>query len=196
MTATSAPLGLVPQFHPSGLPRPQKFNDAIDTTVTQLIYKGTPVQLTAAGLIVPVTDLDWDALADDIIGVFDGVEYTDSDGRRRVSNHWYGPTTLFNPPDMWVYVWTDPEIVYQAQANGPVPATALGSQFNLASNGGNNTTGLSTAQLLAAPVAAGGQGLFRCVNLDPRIDNAWGDAFTMLQVQIAAHEWVANKLGI
>lgn len=202
MSAIFAPLGMVPIFHPSGKARPQMFNDAIDTTVTQTIYKGTPVVLTTAGLIVPVTDDAWDAAADDIIGVFDGIEYTDSNGQRKVANKWLGPTTLFNPPDMWVYVWTDPEIVYEIQANGPVQKTALGDQFNFSAvaanlpNAGNNTTGLSSAALAAAPAGVGVQGYVRCINKGRAVNNDWGDAFTILQVQIAAHEFIANKVAI
>lgn len=198
MTATAAPTGLVPIFHPSGLGRPTMLNDAITAATTQTIYKGTPVLLTTSGLIVPMSDPTWDAAADDIYGVFDGIEYTDSDGRRRVANHWTGPTTVFSPADMWVYVWTDPDIVYEIQADGSVAQTALGDQFNFAASpdSGSSVTGLSTAKLAATPVGAGNQGYVRAVNLGRAVNNAWGDAFTVLQVQIAAHQFVADKVAI
>lgn len=201
MSAILTPQGMVPIFHPSGQTRPVMLNNAIDTAVTQTIYKGTPVQLTTAGLIVPLTDPTWDAAADDIIGVFDGIEYTDTNGQRKVANHWFGPTTLFSPADMLVYVWIDEKIVYEIQANGSVAQTALGDQFNFATganapDAGNNTTGLSSAALAATPVGAGVQGYVRCINLGRAVNNAWGDAFTILQVQIAAHEYIADKTAI
>lgn len=198
MTATSAPQGLVPVFHPSGLTRPRALANAIDPSVTQTIYKGTPVQLTTSGTIVPLGDPTWDAAADDIIGVFDGVEYVDANGQIKEANHWTGPTTIFSPTNMTVYVWMDPSIEYEIQADGPVAQTALGDQFNFAAgqDGGNSTTGISSAKLAATPVGAGNQGYVRAVNLSPLVNNAWGDAFTVLRVQIAAHEFIANKVAI
>jgi len=198
MTATAKYAGLVPVFHPSGLGRPQRLKDAIDATSTITIYKGTPVLLTTSGTIVPMTDATWDAAADDIVGVFAGIEYTDSNGQRKEANHWTGPTTVFSPADMDVYVWTDSLIVYEIYADGAVAQTALGDQFNFAASpdSGSSVTGLSTAKLAATPVGAGNQGYVRCVNLCPEVDNAWGDAFTKLQVQIAAHEYVADKVAI
>jgi len=175
-----------------------ELDNAIDPSVTQTIYKGTPVQLTSSGTIIPLGDPTWDAAADDIIGVFNGVEYVDSNGQLKEANHWTGPTTIASPTSMKVYVWIDPDIVYEIQADGPVAQTALGDQFNFATgqDGGSSVTGISSAKLAATPVGAGNQGYVRVVNLSPLVNNAWGDAFPVLRVQIAAHEYVADKVAI
>ncbi len=35
--------------------------------------------------------------------------------------------------------------------------------------------------------------ILRIVNLGTEIDNAWGDAYTIVQVQISQHQFVADK---
>ncbi len=44
------------------------------------------------------------------VGTFMGVEFTDTDGRRRVSNKWTAGTSA---TDIVAYVTTDPAIVYE-----------------------------------------------------------------------------------
>lgn len=194
MSAVNAPQGMVPIYHPSGLSRPVAIEGAIDATVTQTFKKGTPVALTTAGLIVPISDVAWDAAADDLFGVFNGVEYTDSVGRHE-ANQWVGPIT--GTSNIIAYVWMDPDIIYEVQADGAVAQTAIGDQFNFAAvESGSAITGISNMRVAATPVGAGNQGLVRCLNKSLRPDNDWGDAFTWITVQFAAHQFVANKVAI
>jgi len=195
MTATSAPFGLEPVFHPSGNLRPIAWKDSIDVSVTQSFFRGTPVQLTTAGLIVPFSDLTWDAAADDLIGIFQGVEYTDSSGQRKLRNNWVGPIT--GATQIVAYVWSDPATVFRVQANGSLAQTSLGDQAQFAAlDTGNTVTGISNVQISTTLVGAGNQGYVRIINIEPQIDNDWGDAFTIVQVQIAAHQFVASKVAI
>lgn len=195
MSSTLAPFGLMPVYHPSGLSRAQGLKVSIDETVTQSFFKYGAVQLGTAGLIVPMADAAWDAAADDLYGVFAGVEYTDSAGQRKVRNSWVGPIT--GATDVYAWVWTDPLIVYEAQASAAVPKTGLGAQANFtALDTGNTTTGISNLTLDATLVAAASQGHVRIVGVSPRVDNDWNDTYTILHVQIAAHVFVANKVGI
>ena len=88
MSATSAPFGLRPAFHPSGLDRAQALAGGIASGYSSNILKGQPVIYnSSAGTIGAVTTTGaW-------TGAFAGVEWTDSTGRRRVSNYWPASTT-------------------------------------------------------------------------------------------------------
>jgi len=56
MSATSAPFGLRPAFHPSGLDRAQALAGGITSGYSTAILKGQPVAYSAsAGVIVPIT---------------------------------------------------------------------------------------------------------------------------------------------
>ena len=88
MSATSAPFGLRPAFHPSGLDRAQALAGGIASAYGSDILKGQPVKYNpSAGTIVIAT------VGAVYSGAFAGVEWTDTTGRRRISNYW--PTTSF-----------------------------------------------------------------------------------------------------
>ena len=91
MSATSAPFGLRPAFHPSGLDRAVALANGIQAVSTSgnvsagyasNILKGQPVKMNTAGYI------EIAASGDAFLGAFAGVEWTDSTGRRRISNYW------------------------------------------------------------------------------------------------------------
>lgn len=184
MPSTSAPFGLRPAFHPSGIIRPTAMT--IESGYNANILQFQPVKIGASGTIVAAA-----ATENDIVGTFMGVEFTDTDGRRRVSNKWTASTSA---TDIVAYVTTDPAIVYEIQANGSVSITDVGSQADFASvTSGSTTTGLSQAMLDTAQLTTSGNEILRIVNLGTEIDNAWGDAYTIVQVQISQHQFVADK---
>jgi hypothetical protein len=75
--------------------------------------------------------------------------------------------------------------------------TDIGSQADFASvTAGSTTTGLSAAMLDAAQKTDSGNEILRIVNLQPDVNNAWGDAYTIVQVQISQHQFVADKAAI
>ena len=82
MSSTNAPFGLRPAFHPSGLDRAQALAGGIASAYSVDILKGQPVKLNTSGVIVVA------AAGDSFQGAFAGVEFTDTTGRRRVSNSW------------------------------------------------------------------------------------------------------------
>ena len=53
MSATSAPFGMRPAFHPSGLDRARAYVDGIVSAYGSDILKGQPVKLVTAGNIEP-----------------------------------------------------------------------------------------------------------------------------------------------
>jgi len=184
MPSTSAAFGLRPVFHPSGIIRPTAMT--IESGYNANILQFQPVKIGASGTIEAAA-----ATEAAIVGTFMGVEFTDTDGRRRVSNKWTAATSA---TDIVAYVTTDPAIVYEIQANNSLVITDIGAQADFASvTAGSTTTGLSAAMLDAAQKTTTGNEILRIVNLGTEIDNAWGDAYTIVQVQISEHQFVADK---
>jgi hypothetical protein len=192
MSATSAPFGLRPAFHPSGLDRAQALANGIPSAYSSDILKGQAVLYVAgAGVIEPVN-----ATSDSLSGAFAGVEWTDTTGRRRVSNYWPA-NTAYQTGSCVAYFYNDPNIVYEIQADGSVAQTAIGADANLSNfAAGSNVTGLSQATMVATPLSSGTQGQVQILDLAPYPDNAWGDNFTIVRVQIAKRQIAAVVPGI
>jgi len=185
MSTTSKPFGVQPAYHPSGVIRPTAFT--IRTGYSSNILQNQVVKIipssTGEGTLAAA------AINDAFIGVFQGVEFTDSPGRRRVSNKWVASTTA---TEIVAYATLDPVIVYNVQANGPLDVDSIGKQYDLVSTtAGDVTTGLSQAVLDTGSSAA--NAAFRVIGITPGPDNAWGDNYTIVQVQISEHQMVADK---
>jgi len=182
MSATNAPFGLRPAYHPSGLDRAQALAGGIASGFSSNILKGQAVKYNAsAGTIGPVTGTEA------FSGAFAGVEFTDTTGRRRVSNYWPA-STAYQTGSCIAYFYNDPNIVYEIQANGSVAQTSIGNEANLltaALADGSATTGLSQATLSTTLVGNGVQGQMRIVDIAPYPDNAWGDPYTIVRAVIS-----------
>ena len=159
---------------------------------TSDILKGQPVKYIAgSGVIQPVT-----ATSDAVSGAFAGVEWTDTTGRRRVSNYWPA-NTAYQTGSCVAYFYNTPDIVYEIQADGSVAQTAVGLDANFSNfAAGSNVTGLSQATLVATPLSTGTQGQVQILNIAPYPGNAWGDAYTIVQVQMARRQMAAVVPGI
>ena len=184
MSSTNAPFGLRPAFHPSGLDRAQALAGGITSGYGTQILKGQPVAYSAgAGVIVPLTTAPASGSAVAWSGAFAGVEWTDTTGRRRVSNFWPA-STAYTTGSCVAYFYNDNNIVYEIQADGAMAQTTIGNEYNFtATTAGSSTTGLSQATLGSATAAGNGtQGQMRVVDLAPYVDNAWGDSYTIVRV--------------
>jgi hypothetical protein len=184
MSATSAPFGLRPAFHPSGLDRAQALAGGITSGYATQILKGQPVAYSAsAGVIVPLTTAPAAGSAVAWSGAFAGVEWTDTTGRRRVSNYWPA-STAYQTGSCVAYFYNDNNIVYEIQADGAMAQTTIGNEYNFTNTtSGSSTTGLSQCTLGASTAAGNGtQGQMRVVDLSQAVDNAWGDAYTVVRV--------------
>ena len=192
MSATNAPFGLRPAFHPSGLDRAQALAGGIPSAYSSDILKGQAVLYVAgSGVIEPVN-----ATGDSLSGAFAGVEWTDTTGRRRVSNYWPA-NTAYQTGSCVAYFYNDPNIVYEIQADGSVAQTAIGLDANLSNfAAGSNVTGLSQATMAATPLSTGAQGQLQILDIAPYPDNDWGDAFTIVRVQVARRQIAAVVPGI
>jgi len=193
MSATSAPFGLRPAFHPSGLDRAQALAGGIVSGYASNIFKGQPVQYgTTAnggtvGTIIPAGSTGaWS-------GAFAGVQWTDTTGRARVSNYWPA-NTAYTAGTCTAYFYNDSNIVYEIQADASLAQTSIGNEYNFSNTtNGSSTTGLSAATLGASTaVNVGANGQMRVVDLAPYVDNAWGDAYTIVRVVNSASQFFGS----
>ena len=192
MSATLAPFGLRPAFHPSGLDRAQALANGIASGFASDILKGQPVRyIAASGVIEPVT-----ATGNQVSGAFAGVEFTDTTGRRRVSN-FFPANTAYQTGSCVAYFYNDPNIIYEIQSTGSIAQTSVGLDMNFSNfAAGSTTTGLSQATLTATVLGTGVQGQVQVLDIAPYPDNDWGDAFTIVRVQIARRQIAAVVPGI
>ena len=183
MSSVASPFGLRPALHPSGVIRQNQ--GTIASGYATAIFQFSPVAIDATGVLVVA------AAGARAVGVFLGVEYTGTDGRRRFSNQWVASTV---GSDIVAYYSQDPSITYEIQANATLDITSMGQQYDWVALAGNTTTGLSSVSLDVASAAANA-GL-RVVGLNPGPDNAWGDSFPIVQVQISEHQLVADRASV
>jgi hypothetical protein len=191
MTTTAQPFGLRPSSHPSGTIRPVAYTIATGYAVN--IFQNQPVRIAPStgsgqteGTIVAA------ATGEAFIGTFQGVEFTDSDGRYRVSNKW---TASQAATTITAYVTSDPTIVYEVQTNANVTVSDIGKQFNFANTtSGNTTTGLSSAALDVASAAANAS--VRLIGLSDAVEDTATDTYLTVQVQISEHQFVADVAAI
>lgn len=183
MTTVSAPFGLKPSMSPSGILRPGPAQYSILSGYAANILQNQPVKIHTDG------NINAAAIGDRYIGTFQGVEWTDSTGRRRVSNYWPTGTT---GTDIVAWVTWDPSIVYEIQANATMTVANIGEQYDFTViTAGSTTTGLSQMMLDVASTAANAS--MSVIGLTPGPDNAWGDAFPIVLVRISEHQFVADR---
>ena len=220
MSTTYQPFGLKPAYHPSGLDRATAFvgtnsfqaatdnsyNAPYGLTAGQAFYQYQPVGINSSGQLVPAATA---AGTSRFYGVFDGVEFTDSQGRRSVAK-WASKLALDASTQIVFWIFTDPALVYEAQVNGSVLPTAIGQEYNFdATNNptvgyaiGNGGAGFSLTALAATSVALGAQGQVKVVGLGREAafpagqTNAWGDTYTIVQVQVANSQLVAPSISV
>ena len=220
MATTLKPFGLKPVYHPSGLDRATPFvgtNSFIaGTTYTapysltsgQSFFQFQPVGLTSSGQLTIAASA---AASGTVFGVFDGVEFTDSQGRRSVAKG-ASKATLDASTDIIFWIFSDPELVYEAQVNGSATTASIGQQYNFetatgltpasGTSIGNGGAFFSTCALNDTAVGTATQGQVRVVGLGREVAyptgelNAWGDAFTIVQVKIANNTFVYPKASV
>ena len=175
MTTTAAAFGLRPSYHPSGVIRPVR--RTIDPAYTTAIYKGDLVLIVAAGINLAASN---SGRGD---GVFIGCEYIDPTGKPQVSAYWPGTAGC---TEIVAYVIEDPDVVFEVQATGAIALTDIGSHAGISTaNGtGSTATGLSLASLLQSSISTSTENQLVVVDIVPRDDNAWGDAFTIVRVKL------------
>jgi len=190
MSTINAPFGMRPAFHPSGLDRAQALAGGIASAYNTDILKGQPVKMDTAGSIVVA------AAGDAFLGAFAGVEWTDTTGRRRVSNYWPALTS-YQTGSCIAYFYQDTQIVYEIQADGALTQASVGDEANLSNTtAGSNVTGLSQCTLSTTLAGSGVNAQMRIVDLAPLVDNAWGDTYTVVRATISKSQYQAVSNAI
>lgn len=181
MASVNAPFGLKPSYHPSGEIRP--ITGTITSGYSSNIFLYSPVAYNN-GVI------ELAAAGSRAIGTFLGVQYTDVNGRRNFSNKWPASTSA---TDIVCWFTSDQLTVYQIQSTAAINEDDIGEQADWSTNNtssGNTTTGLSSVTI-GTPAASGNAGL-RIIGLTATPDNAWGDTYTIVNVQISEHQNTAD----
>lgn len=207
MSAILAPFGLAPTLNQSGIIRVSPTPGVITSGYATNIFSNAPVQIDptgATGQLQAAPAMGAPAAAptaaNRLIGTFQGTEFTlTATGRRTVANFWPANTVATQIVGWFI---RDPWMTYEIQANGPITQAQLGQQASFTANGsgnGNQVTGFSTvaldtANITAFPANPTFVDQLRIVGFSQRIDNAPGDAFTIVQVQISLHQDVANQV--
>ena len=183
MPSTASAFGLRPAYHPSGVIRQEQ--GTITTGYSTGILQFAPVRIIADGSIA------LGAAADRIIGAFMGVEWTDTDGKRRVSNQWTASTS---GTSIVAYYTRDPAIVYEIQSSAAVVQADMGSQADWGTaTTGNTTTGLSGVVLDASTLTNSGNNGLRIIGVGKEPDNAWGDTYCNVLVEISEHQDMPDR---
>lgn len=184
MSSTSAPFGLRPVSHPSGVVRTTQYT--IDPAYTTAIYAGSAVKIHTDGTIRAA------AAGDALLGAFMGCEYTNVNGNRKVSNWWTGEA---NAKDIICYVSDDPSIVYEIQADGAVAQTKVGESADITNATAGSTITGNSATTISATTAAS-QATLQVIGIPAYTDNAAGDSYTVVRVKIAEHQFAAPYSGV
>ena len=117
------------------------------------------------------------------------MEWTDTTGRRHVSNNWPA-STAYQTGSCIAYFYNDPLIVYEIQADGSVAQSAIGDEADLSNTtAGSTVTGLSQATLSSTLAGAGNSAQCRILDIAPYADNAWGDDYVIVRVNISEYQF-------
>ena len=189
MALTASPYGFILRKHPTGQSRANTYT--IGSTYGTAIGYGDPVALNTDGT------LNIGTAGSDIIGIFAGVQYTDATGKPTFSKNWVASTSATN---IVAYVYDDADNVFEVQVGSGGTGyvqTAIGAQANFVIGTPSAATGQSTSYLNATLIAAASQGNFRIVGFGPDgLYDATLNPFPTVLVQIATHQYVANKTAI
>ena len=215
MSTTLKPFGLKPAYHPSGLDRAvpfagtnsfigNDFNAPYSLSTGQAFYQYQPVAINGSGQLTIAGTAPANST---VYGVFDGVEFTDSQGRRSVSK-WISKAALDASSQILFWIFQDPLLVYEIQATGTIAVDSIGKQYNFSGTTNYRTVdgtsigvggaGFSTTAMNPSPVA---NGQLRVIGLGREAAypagelNQWGDAYTIVQVQIANDAFPVGASG-
>ena len=141
------------------------------------IFRGDMVKLVAGGGIESA------AAGNRVLGVFDGVEYTDGSGNVVFSKTWPASTAATN---IKAYVYDDPYITFGVQSAGSTVAADVGNLGDHVATAGDTNTGNSNFELNGTTSTA--YAGFRILGKVDTPDNAWGTNVN-LEVQVYEHEF-------
>jgi hypothetical protein len=187
MANRDAPSGLRPAYHHrGGVVRPGG-EYTLATGLASNIFSGDLVKSTGTGRNIDVV-----AAGDRSVGVFYGVEFVDSEGNQRFERKWVSGTA---GTDIKVYVYDDPSIVFEIQADGSLVEANIGSVADVVVGTGTASTGRSQMELAISTLAATGSAQLKVLGLVPVPDNAYG-VNAKVYVLINEHELGAAHTAV
>lgn len=139
-----SPKGFKPSMRADGAAFTGGYNPyRIVTNLGTVIAQGDMVKLLATGTIAAC------AAGDVPVGIFQGIQYTKSNGVIVKSNFWNGSDTLLSFSSVEAYVVDDPNILYEGQI-GNSASTAVGPE-----NSGTTHAQTDVGQMYDIAVGAG-----------------------------------------
>lgn len=194
MATVLAPFGLRPVKKLGGEPWNHSFNlYKIPSNYTHAIGNGDPVRLlntgAGRGQIVrfnETTTATTITSSGTFLGVLIGCQYTDpATGQFWTRQHYPGAIVA---SDIYAMVVDDPDVLFEAQADGQVAQTMMGCNFPLIQTAVTNaTTGLSGVSVDASGFEETAALPVRVVDFGTRPGEAINDAFTNVLVRINNH---------
>jgi hypothetical protein len=155
------------------------------------MYQGDPVILVANGAI----DVGSTAGAE-LIGVFNGCEYTDpTTGKPTFSNHYPGSVAA---ADIKAFVIDDPNVIFEVKCDDNNAAQAqVGTNCNIATySAGSSIDGISNVVVDGSTFTTNAGGNFRVVGLSTDVDNSdYSAANAAIHVKINLHS-LTDTTGI
>jgi hypothetical protein len=186
MSATNAPFGYRAAYNPSGQIRARKYT--IAGSYGTGIQSGSPVKLDTDGTIIVGTT------SGGLLGIFVGCEYVDATGKPNISNQWPAGQTILSGTVPTAWVIDDYTTVFEVQASGQIPQTAVGEEANTSAVTGSTFTGLSTTTLGTSGTS---QAQWRIIGFGQGVDNVPNDLFTVVQVTLAQSQIAfGDKAGV
>ena len=177
MANVVSPNGFTPTRHlTGGTIRMEEMPIATDTAAA--IFTGDIVTLLGTGYISVGT-----AATVAHVGVFAGCKFTNEAGQIVYSKYWPAAQATLDNADAIGYVYSDPNIVYQAQTTGTGAFADNGLWMDLTATAGSTSTGRS-AQAINEDGAT--TDVFRQLGLYNTPGNAWG-ATARIEVVMNKH---------
>lgn len=184
MGSVNAPFGMKPAYHGGG----GQLRTAVGTIASGYaanIFTGSPVTLAADGTLQAVAA----GVDNHIIGVFQGCQYVDANGKMQVSKYWPTGTVA---TEIVAWYTDDPAIVYEIQADATLALADIGTQAPIDNVTGSTVTGNSQCVFDASGASASTEGQLAVIGFARYPDNAPGDTYPVLLVKIAQHRRAAR----
>ena len=140
------------------------------------MFVGDAVKLATDGTIQKVT-----TSTDKVVGVFVGLNM-EGQPNFNAKKYFVAGTSARGTAVLTGLVVTDPNAVFEIQADGSVSAGDLGANFMIVPGTGNAALGISTSKVESS-TRSDATGQVKCLGLSPRQDNAWTDAYPVLMVK-------------
>lgn len=172
--------GLIPYRHAAGgAIRPNQHGEyEIADDYASAIYHNDPVKVDGNGRIQVA------AASDRLIGSFAGVQYVAENGEVKFSNHWVASTSIKAGTTAKAFVYDDPNILFEIQADEDIEQADLGAMADIVYTAGDATTGVSKVELDSSNIGTGTT--LKIVEIIPRAGNVLGTN-TKVGVRISKH---------